>query len=131
MLTWKPLLVCALVALPLAPQQEPPEPITIPGGFYTADTFRNLKSGKPNYVAGYIDGMLASRALMDTSVQIPKIRACLAGMNAGQLEALMDKYIADHPERWDNPMSGVGLFAVVSACRSRGFDLTPQEQPKR
>jgi len=36
-----------------------------------------------------------------------------------QMTAILDKYIADHPERWDKPIGDLAEEAFIDACEKR------------
>jgi hypothetical protein len=40
-------------------------------------------------------------------------------MTAGQLVAILDKYVADHPEKWNKGISVLYLEALNKACADR------------
>jgi hypothetical protein len=37
----------------------------------------------------------------------------------GQMTAILDKYIADHPEKWDKPVRELAEEAFIEACEKR------------
>jgi hypothetical protein len=40
-------------------------------------------------------------------------------LNLVQMEAIFDKYIADHPERWDKQIGDLAEEALIEACEKR------------
>jgi hypothetical protein len=99
--------------------------ITVPHGFYNGQQYLTAFSGPkdPSYAAGFIDGMLSSTTLGAPIERVQKLKDCIHGMNNGQVEAILDKFITEHPERWDESMTVLGYVAMAAACQSRGFDL--------
>jgi len=44
---------------------------------------------------------------------------CLASLTIGQAGAILDKYVADHPERWDKQIMDLAEEAFNDACAKR------------
>jgi hypothetical protein len=42
-------------------------------------------------------------------------------MRSDQLKAIIDKYLAEHPEIWNEDMAGITYGALLPVCRARGF----------
>jgi hypothetical protein len=101
------------------------------------------------YVTGYLDGYLHGRnqGSMDSMVWIlrtvdgetkklidaavkhtPATKTdfgaiCMIlnqeGVTKGQMLAILDKYVADHPESWDKPIRELAEEAFIDACEKR------------
>jgi len=44
---------------------------------------------------------------------------CMGNMNISQVVAIMDKYVADHPEKWDKGINELFGAAITQACAER------------
>lgn len=53
---------------------------------------------------------------VDTKQQLSCPFRLLRTINFGQAYAILDKYIADHPERWDKDMNVLAEEAFIDAC---------------
>jgi hypothetical protein len=101
------------------------------------------------YVKGYIDGYLhgrnqggedslvwllrtvdgETRKVIDTAVKHAKASKtdfgaiCMImdqeGVTIPQMMAILDKYLADHPESWDKPIRELAEHAFIEACEKR------------
>jgi hypothetical protein len=105
-------------------------------------------SSRAGYVLGYLAGYVSGRERLLKNLataltpptwtqvveqfkgKVDRGAACLSGRegNAGtvergpnnwQLMAVLDKYIADHPERWDKPIIELAEEAFIEACEKR------------
>ena len=47
------------------------------------------------------------------------VARCVENMSYGQMEAIITKYVNDHPERWDNAIAALAFVALQQACASR------------
>jgi hypothetical protein len=47
---------------------------------------------------------------------VHKVAECMAGKTYGQITAMVDKHMKDHPESWHDPMADLILGAVRRAC---------------
>jgi hypothetical protein len=56
---------------------------------------------------------------VDTKQQLGCPYRLLRTINFGQAYAILDKYIADHPERWDKQMAVLTEEAFIEACEKR------------
>jgi hypothetical protein len=66
------------------------------------------------YAAGFIDGMIAATTAPDSSAGVAK---CVADtMPYGQINAIVSKYVADHPEKWHLNLSALAATALWEAC---------------
>ena len=78
------------------------------------------------YVMGFIHGYQnVTVSLLGTAqgAAIPvavKTSMCFDRMTIGQHVAVMDKYLADHPEEWDKPIYLLLLEATKKTCDARG-----------
>jgi hypothetical protein len=76
------------------------------------------------YIVGYLDGYdlalaFAEAARASKSGPQDIIRSssvCWHKMTFGQLEAIVDKAVKDHPETWDKDTAVLAADALTSAC---------------
>ena len=47
------------------------------------------------------------------------LQKCLRTLTFGQAHAILDKYVTDHPERWDKQMADLAEEAFIDACEKR------------
>ena len=47
------------------------------------------------------------------------IERCVEGMRSSQVAAIIEKYVRDHPERWDWDLKDAGYSALLEGCRNR------------
>lgn len=102
-------LVVAFAAVAFAQQQ--PQ--------WTGNAYRQLgpDSGIA-YALGLVDGITLGAAIERTGGSVQDFYdACVRGRTRGQVKAIIDKYLADHPERWHEAMGGLVTRALVEACR--------------
>ena len=84
-----------------------------------------MRSG---YVIGFFEGYNSAMMAVVTSgvltsqvlTKLPnrEYSACVSGMTYGQTVAMMDKYVADHPEKWNKKISELLIEATEKACLS-------------
>lgn len=105
--------------------------------------FRTIQDHeKTLYAAGYLEGfgtaMQPFRAELklrrqgsDTKSAVEAqgtllvLAGCLEKMTAGQVSAIAQKYAADHPEQWNEPLPHVTFIALLHACAAK-LPNTPQ-----
>jgi len=86
---------------------------------------------KDAYMIGYSNGyqtaaLLARQALNAPSGEskrifdrLKSIDDCREKMTTGQLTAIVDKAVRDHPETWDQHIAVLVVSALVNACAAR------------
>lgn len=65
---------------------------------------------KRAYIAGVLDGFCAA----EVNDPNPIFNKVIEGMTLGQLKAIIEKYMQDNPQEWNNPMSVIVTVAVCS-----------------
>ncbi len=107
----------------------------------TGQFYQNLpETVRTGYASGFVNGYLQGqffaadvihRASLNGNLQhtvVAKMTGdVLSGMlclgsgtvTNGQMAAILDKYIADHPESWDKPLSDLAKNAFIDACEKR------------
>ncbi len=87
---------------------------------------------RTGYVVGYLDGFDFAATMTDLvledvhptakaqnkavgkAVRIPL--QCLTKMTMGQMVAIIDKFVKDHPERWNKRIGSLADSALAEAC---------------
>ena len=91
--------------------------ITSPLYFYTGnDYLEKTNSSQQTYLAGIIDGFLGAAIFGAPEGSITQLNSCLKGKRTNQLHAIVARYLREHPERWDEPMSILTFNAVNASC---------------
>jgi hypothetical protein len=62
---------------------------------------------------GLFVGGVVDQVAQDETLQ------CLSEITAGQVEAILDKYLDSHPEQWDKDLARVAVSALKEACEKR------------
>ena len=98
----------------------PGEPIH--NGFVKAEQYLKMdESYQRVYAMGLLDGMYMSPAFgaKASNKILLEIEMCVEGMKSSQVAAIIEKYVKDHPEKWDWDLKDTGYNAMLEACRSR------------
>ena len=79
---------------------------------------------RSTYAAGFVGGYLVGvtntgRYPISKSTKAGQLCSCMTDMTYGQLTAVMDKYVADHPEKWNKPIFELFDAALTKACADR------------
>lgn len=78
---------------------------------------QNWPSGlRTTYVSGFTDGMVASFDFQRSGT-FDAIRTCTMQWTVAQFEAVISKYVRDHPEQWHRDISILARTAIAEACR--------------
>jgi hypothetical protein len=97
--------------------QKQPRVIYLPTYIYKAETFLDFdENNKIMYTSGIVDGFFASTFFGATDETVATLKACLKDMDTKQLAAILTKYVKDHPEAWQHPMSVESYNALGNAC---------------
>jgi hypothetical protein len=116
------LLLTLLIATGIATAAEPTAPVLVHHGFYTGNLYNALpEPARRTYVTGVIDGLMISPLLGVEKRDLAWFENCVTGMQDNQSEAVVDRYVATHPERWDDNMALLVFGAMQDACATRGF----------
>ena len=96
--------------------------LVVKDGFLTAQDYLNLPTAQQlGYATGVIDGMLIAPLFgaPDNGAQLQLLGRCVTGMRDTQVHAILDKFLKDHPERWNDPMHAVAFAAMNEACSKK------------
>ncbi|RQT26027.1 hypothetical protein DF037_20265 [Burkholderia contaminans] len=115
----------ALIAASVACQAQNPSPrFFVPGGFVDGNKYQQFGPiEKQVYVEGLLDGIFFAPAIaLKDLPRAVKLHDCAVSNNMTnvQITAIVDKYMADNPERWGDPMSNIAYTAMILACRKLG-----------
>ncbi len=121
------LIFLALIAassLLYARQKGAPAPrgVTIHNGFLKAQDYLALAPENQRlYVMGLLDGWYMAPMFggREDYKYLMEIEKCVEGMKASQVAAIMEKYVKDHPEKWDWDLKDAGYNAMLDGCRNR------------
>jgi hypothetical protein len=91
------------------------QPADVTGNDYQ----RNTDSLRLWYTIGLGSGFTIARTFQTYDGDMTVLFRCIGGMTYGQLEAILDKYLADHPERWDHTIATITVDALANACAKR------------
>jgi hypothetical protein len=88
---------------------------------FTGQDYRQWPEAlRVGFASGYASGVIMGRGSLERdTVRFDKLLNCLVTFSNGQDEAILDKYIADHPERWDNAIEDLAEQAFVDACEKK------------
>ena len=91
--------------------------ISIQNGFITGNTFRAMEKASKNvYVTGLLDGMLLAPLYGAPEKNLQILASCTVNMNGQQLVAIFEKFLTNHPERWNQSMHIIGYSAMHKIC---------------
>jgi hypothetical protein len=72
-----------------------------------------------SFAIGFNAGYNAAVADVAHPDRVVRTAICLSHMTYGQNVAIMDKYIADHPEKWDRVVHSLFADAITKACAAK------------
>ena len=114
-----------LCCLPWSNAQSPPQGLT-------GQTWLEMPAAlKDAYMYGYSNGYQTAALLARQALNTPQgesarifdrlksIDDCREKMTTGQLTAVVDKAVRDHPETWDQHIAVLVVSALGNACASR------------
>ena len=98
-----------------------PQDIVVPQGFLTGNQYRTeSESRRESYVMGVTDGFLFSAVWGGPESRPLAFKRCIENMNSAQTQAIVDKYMANHPERWHQYMQSLIYGAYIEFCPAMG-----------
>lgn len=90
------------------------------------DYLRMNGDSRAHYIAGIIDGFTYANALADANLKsFDQLQTCFAKMRPthGQLTAIVDTWLNQHPAQWGYGMNSVTFWAISEACLHLGVQL--------
>ena len=96
--------------------------VTIHNGFLKSQAYLDLSPQSQHaYVMGLLDGWYMAPMFggPENYKYLTEIEGCVEGMKSSQVAAIIDKYIREHPERWDWDAKDMSYNAMNDACRRR------------
>jgi hypothetical protein len=94
----------------------------IHNGFLKASDYLEFDAGAQGaYSMGLLDGMYLSPAFgaPASNKVLLEIENCVEGMKSSQVAAIIEKYVKDHPEKWNWDLKDTGYNAMLDGCRNR------------
>ncbi len=86
----------------------------------TGNDFQQATSSlRLGYAVGLRSGLTIARTAQTHGGDLTGLFRCLDGMTYGQVQAILDKYLADHPEEWDRTIATITINALANACAKR------------
>ncbi len=68
------------------------------------------------YVTGAIDGLVFASVFDADMSQVFAFAECCSGMTVDQITAIVQKYLDQHPEDWQEPMNYITYEAITTNC---------------
>lgn len=101
--------------------------VNVPRGYMSGNAYQGFSDlEKRRYVTGVVDGLLMApiMAMRDTPRAI-RLQSCEINhqITDNQLVAIVNKYMAEHPESWGDDMAGLVFRAIRAACATVGSSL--------
>jgi hypothetical protein len=119
--------IAAAMLVSLAMTAETAHGIRVPQGFFTGNNYEQLSQiEKVRYVTGVFDGLLSSPLMAKDSLpRAENLQRCelAAHITDIQIKAIVDKFLADNPERWGEDMGSLVFGAMLQACAKEGAPL--------
>ncbi len=92
--------------------------VQVRSGFLTGNTFRELSDdGKAGYAMGFVNGLLMAPAFKAPRTEMRWVEECISGMADTQIAAILDKFLAENPARWHEPMNVLSHVALKASCK--------------
>ena len=101
------------------------QPRYLSPGYVSGNDYLELTAvQKSDYYMGLVDGILVSKIFLNNEVssevllRVDKLKDCLTTtiVNTKQLGAIIEKYLADNPERWADGMNILFYNSVQKIC---------------
>jgi hypothetical protein len=102
--------------------------ISMPPAAESGTTYRELDATTRGwYVRGLVDGFLGAAQFGGDENLLVAFSKCLSGMNSVEIEALVDKYLADHPALWHKGMHALAANAITDSCPEYSKELVKSD----
>jgi hypothetical protein len=84
-------------------------------GFYAGNDYLKLgENSRRTYVTGIIDGL--HLAFGESPKSLKWITNCTRGKNNFQVTAIVDKFLLESPQRWNEPMNVLVYASLEKIC---------------
>jgi hypothetical protein len=94
-----------------------PGDFSVEPGFITGSKYRKFdQAHRETYLVDVIDGYLGSIAFKADQNLIPAFNTCISDMDSEQITAIVDKYMAQHPEYWNQGMNVLVIQSILAVC---------------
>jgi len=93
--------------------------VMVHNGFLKSEEFVRMDAmSQSKYAVGIVDGMLLAPLFgaPDNGQKIRAFGACIEGMSDTQVAAIINKFLRDHPERWNDPLNAAVFSAMTEGC---------------
>jgi hypothetical protein len=91
--------------------------VELEGAFTTGNGYRKFsQNDQLSYVVGVIDGLKLAPTLGGDKADMKWFLGCIRAMEADQIKALVDKFLADNPGRWHEPMHTLVYSSLLVPC---------------
>jgi hypothetical protein len=98
--------------------------ITMPTAAESGTSYRELDATTRGwYVRGLVDGFLGAAQFGGDENLVVAFSKCLDGMTSLEIEALVDKYLADHPALLRKGMHALAANAITESCPEYSKEL--------
>ena len=84
--------------------------VEVKNGFYTGNTYLRMQN-KLTYITGLVDGFCGAQLLCDIKTY-RKFGIYMTGKENYQIQAIVDKYLKEHPQKWDYNMAVLVYSAI-------------------
>lgn len=86
----------------------------------TGNDYQKLPVGfRTTYIIGILDGISAANDLLGKpNPHLSNFLEYTKGMTGGQLVAIVDKFLAEHPEGWHYTMGSSVVMAIIETRKS-------------
>jgi hypothetical protein len=125
----RPLLCLLALCTPVLAQtaRKPPQRKLTPtiehNGWLKANDYLQMEPDMQRlYIMGVFDGwyMAPLFGAPENGKWLMSVETCAEGMKGSQIAAIVDKYIRNHPEKWDFDLKDLAYQGVREACTARG-----------
>lgn len=95
-------------------------PISIHPGFATGNYYRSqVTPARQTYLMGTVDGFMLAPVVGGNRTELAWLETCLKGYVPAQLVAVVDKWLEENPQRWNEQMNALAFAALLSACQAK------------
>jgi hypothetical protein len=103
-------------------------PVTLHNGFLKGEEYLKLsKPKRTGYATGLVDGIFLSVFFGgNDNPRLRKFEKAVEGMSDEQVEAIVTKYIQDHPEEWHLNSHMLAYRAFLKALK---LDVSQEKEP--